>query len=392
MRQILGARWIGDGNLYSLLIDSHGRLQAVDPLGRTWPEATTTVELGGGWVSPGVVDLQLNGALGAEFSELAGDEGLAMLERISRYLYTIGVSAWLPTLISVPVEKLVRSMALIARFKAPADGARILGVHLEGPFLNPEYEGAHMRQHLLPFTLDNVRRVLGDYTSLVRLVTVAPELDREGVIPWLVERSIEVSLGHTSATFEEASRAFDSGARLVTHIFNAQRPFHHREPGVVGAALLDERVRCLCIPDGIHLHPATTRLLLKIKGASGLLPVSDAVAPLGLADGEYDWHGAAIRVAAGRVSLKDGRLAGSALSLIDVIERLVSDGVTRGEALQMTTINPRLLLGEALEWPIGGDLLLWPATHSRPMRLEELRKRPRAQGHVAFRSSPDRSP
>jgi N-acetylglucosamine-6-phosphate deacetylase len=371
MRQIRNARWAGDGNLYSLLV-AEGQLQAVDPTGGCREGTTDSIDLAGAWVSPGLVDLQLNGALGIEFSELEGDEGLEQLERISTYLWSMGLSAWLPTLISVPVEKLQGALAVIGRFRPPKCGARVLGVHLEGPFLNPEYEGAHMRRYLLPLTVEDAKHVLGDYASLVKLVTLAPELDPDGrTIPWLVSQGIHVSLGHTAATFDQAQRAFEAGARLVTHIFNAQRPFHHREPGVVGAALLDKRVQCLCIPDGIHLHPAATQLLLRAKGEAGLIPVSDAVAPLGIADGRYDWHGLAITVRAGQVTLEDGRLAGSALSLIDVLARLVSQcGVDPGAALRLGAFQPRRVLGESVDWPPEADLLVWHPDCERPERLE----------------------
>ncbi|AGY60225.1 N-acetylglucosamine-6-phosphate deacetylase [Gloeobacter kilaueensis] len=376
MQQIHNARWVGDGGTYSLLVDG-GRLLQVKPGGGSWSEAGRTIDLAGGWVSPGLVDLQLNGALGVEFSELSPEAGLEQLERIAAYLWSIGIAAWLPTLISVPVGKLHQAMEIIARFQPKAGRARILGVHLEGPFLNPEYEGAHMRQYLLPLTIEDAKAVLGDHSALVRLITLAPELDPdERVIPWLVERGIAVSLGHTAATFEQAGRAFDRGARLVTHIFNAQRPFHHREPGVVGAALLDRRVQCLCIPDGIHLHPATVRLLLALKGTDALIPVSDAVAPLGIADGEYDWHGLRITVQAGQVTLADGRLAGSALSLTDVLVRLIEQGdLDRGSALSMAAVAPRRALGLTVGWPTasdGDDLLFWPAHRSRPVRLDDL--------------------
>lgn len=370
MQQICNARLVGRTGLYTLIIDDQGRIHSVDSKNQSSSVALETIDLAGGWASRGLVDLQLNGALGIEFSEL---EEVAQLEKISRYLWSLGVSGWLATLISVPTEKLQRAMAVIAQFKTPKFGAHLLGVHLEGPFLNPAYEGAHLRHCLMDLTVENVQRVLGDYRSLVKLITVAPELDPEGkAIPWLVEQGILVSLGHTAATFAEARYAFDQGARLVTHLFNAQRPLHHREPGVIGAALLDERVHCLCIPDGIHLHPGTTQLILKLKSTNRVLPVSDAVAPLGMPDGQYGWHGQDIRVEAGKVMREDGRLAGSALSLVDVAEHLVSQvGVTPEVALQLCANNPLNLLG-LVDFPDVGepaDLLLWHPKASRPVRL-----------------------
>jgi N-acetylglucosamine-6-phosphate deacetylase len=370
MQQICNARLVGRAGLYTLVIDDSGKLLRVDPENQPVTEAGESIDLGGGWASQGLVDLQLNGALGIEFSEL---QDVAQLEKISHYLWSIGISGWLATLISVPTEKLQQAMTVIAQFETPMFGAKLLGVHLEGPFLNPEYEGVHLRHCLLDLNVENIQRVLGDYQSLVKLITVASELDPEGkAIPWLVERGILVSLGHTSATFAEAQRAFDQGANLITHLFNAQRPLHHREPGVIGAALLDDRIHCLCIPDGIHLHPGTTQLILKLKGTGRVLPVSDAVAPLGMPDGQFEWHGQIIRVEAGKVMREDGRLAGSALSLVDVAERLVSQvGVAPETALQLCANNPLSLLG-ITDFPVVGepaDLLLWHSEASRPVRF-----------------------
>jgi len=369
MLQICNARLHDRVGLHTVSIDEAGRLRTIEQTTVVPPDAW---DLNGGFLGPGLVDLQLNGALGVEFSELEGDEGLARLAEISRFLWSTGVSGWLATLISVPVEKLHAAMATIARFEAPADGARLLGVHLEGPFLNPEFEGAHLRHCLLMPTVENARRLVGDYADLVRLVTLAPELDPAGeTIPWLVERGILVSLGHTAATYDEARAAFDRGATLVTHVFNAQRPLHHREPGVIGAALLDERVHCLCIPDRVHLHPATMRLLVRLKGATNLTAVSDAVAPLGVGDGVYEWHGMPIRVEAGRVQLPDGRLAGSALGLAEVTGRLAEqfDG-DQELALELAALNPRRLLGLP-EFPAVGeraDLIAWPSDSPTPVR------------------------
>lgn len=373
MQQILNAQFINCTGLHSLLLDAQACLHAVDLDNHPFETSSQTIDASGGWVSPGLVDLQLNGALGVEFTELEPGEGLVHLARISQYLWQEGVSAWLPTLISSSLSDLHQSLEVIERFCPPSPGARILGVHLEGPFLNPEYRGAHLGECLLPLTLEMVKTVLGEHMHLVRMITLAPELDPEGtVIPWLVDRGIFVSLGHTAATFAEAQRAFDQGARLVTHLFNAQRPLHHREPGVAGAALLDKRVHCLCIPDGIHLHPAATQLLLRLKPETHVLPVSDAVAPLGLGNGAFMWHGQPIQVREGRVTLADGRLAGSALSLPQVLARLVHQcGVPVPAALRMTALNPRAILGEPVAPVIGepADLLLWRPDAPRPVRV-----------------------
>jgi N-acetylglucosamine-6-phosphate deacetylase len=202
-------------------------------------EGLQTIDVAGDWVSLGGVDLQINGALGLAFPDLSSGDG-EKLQKICQFLWQQGIDGFLPTLVTTSVEKIHQSLSVLAEFvnSPPTEQpfAQILGVHLEGPFLNPQKRGAHPAEYLLPLTLDNVKRVLGDYAELVKVITLAPELDSTGeVIPYLHSLGITVSLGHSLATAAQAQQAFKLGASMVTHAFNAMPGLHHREPGLLGA-------------------------------------------------------------------------------------------------------------------------------------------------------------
>jgi N-acetylglucosamine-6-phosphate deacetylase len=301
--------------------------------------------------SPGAIDLQINGALGVAFNELNADTG-DRLPEICRFLWQQGIDGFLPTLVTTAIDRIQSSLAIIqaAISKQQAElepaSAAILGVHLEGPFLHPDKRGAHPQEHLLPLNLDTVKQVLGDYTSIVKLITLAPELDEsDRAISFLADLGIVVSLGHSTATATQAKQAFDRGARAITHAFNAMPPLHHREPGLLGQALLDPRVWCGAIADGIHVHPQMLDLLVRLTGGDRLFLVSDALAPLGLPDGSYPWDAREIEVKNGTARLADGTLSGTTLPLLECVKNMVKWGICTPErAIAMATIAPRHVL------------------------------------------------
>jgi N-acetylglucosamine-6-phosphate deacetylase len=220
------------------------------------PAIDRQLDLAGNWCSLGGVDLQINGALGLAFPDLKSTD-LAKLQEICDFLWQQGVDSFLPTLVTTSIENFQRSLGVIAQFMAQQSphSAQVLGVHLEGPCLNPEKRGAHPKEHLLPLTLENVQRVIGDYEAIVKIVTLAPELEDSGLVAQLLrQRGIVISLGHSQATHNQAMKAFDAGATMVTHAFNAMPPLHHRQPGLLGAALVHEGVRAGFIADGQHVH------------------------------------------------------------------------------------------------------------------------------------------
>ncbi len=308
---------------------------------------------GRGIASPGFVDLQVNGFGGVDFL----DADTAGYERAGQALLATGVTAYLPTLITTPEEQLVAALGEIteggpaswlggAGFAggASSHGPRILGAHVEGPFLSPRRLGTHppsARRDPDPALLD---RILA--AGPVRLFTLAPELPGAlELVDVLVARGITVSAGHTDASADEASAAFDRGVGTVTHLFNAMRPFTHRDPGVAGAALARPDVTVQLILDGAHLAPDTVRMVWQ-AAAGRLALVTDAVAGAGVSgDGSYRLGEVAVEVRDGVVRRDDGVLAGSVLTMIEAVRNLHGLGVPLEAALDAATAVPARVIG-----------------------------------------------
>ncbi len=344
-----------------------------------------SLDVGGDWISLGGVDLQINGALGLAFPDVQrGDFDL--LTRICDFLWAQGVDGFLPTIVTTSIENIHRSLAVFAEFitHQPDRTAQILGVHLEGPFLNPQKRGAHPAAYLLPLTLDFVQKILDRYSEVVKVITLAPELDPTGmVIADLRSSGIMISLGHSQANFDQAERAFSHGASMVTHAFNAMPGLHHREPGLLGAALTQSHVKCGFIADGQHVHPAMLQLLIRAgRYEEGLFLVSDALSPLGLPDGKYPWDSREIEVINGTARLPDGTLAGTTRSLLVGVQNLVNWGICDpGTAISLATTAPRQALmepdAENIDLPsqyVGqlANLLRWHRDRQQGLNWERL--------------------
>ena len=295
---------------------------------------------GRGIAVPGFVDLQVNGFAGIDFLGTDADgyaaAGEALLES--------GVTAYLPTFITTEEHDLVSALRTVPT--AEQRGPRILGVHLEGPFLSPLRLGTHglpARRDPDPALLE---RLLA--AGPVRLMTLAPELPGAlELIDLLLERGVTVSLGHSDATAAEAHAAFDRGVRTVTHVFNAMRPLAHRDPGIVGAALARPDVVVQAIIDGVHLDPDIVRLLWRLAGGR-LALVTDAIAGAGLGDGTYALGEIEIVVADDVVRREDGVLAGSALTMAEAVRNLVALDVPFERALEAATSVPARVIAEPL--------------------------------------------
>ncbi len=350
-----------------LFINREGIIEQIVPMGNIIKRVPLTdlqiLDAEGDRISLGGVDLQINGGLGAAFPEL-NIENSDSLQKISDYLWDQGIDIFLPTLVTTSVENIQRSLKVIADFMQNQNsGAKVLGVHLEGPFLNPEKRGAHPQEHLLPLSLAELKRVLGDFTKIIKLITLAPELDsHKEVIPYLRSEGITVSLGHSQASAEQAQIAFDSGATMVTHAFNAMPPLHHREPGLLAAAITNENVMCGLIADGKHVSPMMIDVLLRASDyTQGLFLVSDALAPLGLPDGTYPWDSREIKITAGTARLADGTLSGTTLPLLVGVQNLVKWGICNLEtAISLATTAPRQAIGlTGIEGAHAINLLRW---------------------------------
>lgn len=305
--------------------------------------------LSGGLLTPGLVDVQVNGAVGVDFAEVDA----AGMRAVAEALPSTGVTRFLPTLITAPVEVVLRqARAVLAASAALPDGvgARPLGVHLEGPFLSPKRAGVHDPSFMVEPGPSQISALLEDDTlrRALRMVTLAPE--QPGgleAVRRLVEAGILVAVGHSDATGEQTRAAADAGARMVTHLFNAQRPLGHREPGVPGVALVDERFTLGLIADLAHVGPDVCRLVFNAAGSRVAL-VTDAVAAAGMPPGRYHLGGADVLLTEDGVPRSpEGTIAGSALTLDRAVRNIVSVGVPMADALASATIVPAEVIGES---------------------------------------------
>jgi N-acetylglucosamine-6-phosphate deacetylase len=315
------------------------------------PPARPDIELTSGFLVPGLVDLQVNGYFGVELGH-ADPVGWA---EVVRRLPETGTTAFLPTFITSPVEKMAAALRATAGFAPgltrsngePA-GARVLGVHLEGPFIAESRRGAHNSAWIISPDRQTVGELLTAGAGLVRMVTLAPEIDGAiAAIRQLTDAGVIASVGHSDATARQVAAAASAGARLVTHLFNAQRPLHHREPGVVGQALTDSRLSSGLIADLHHVAGAIAGLAFRAAPGRIFL-VTDATASAGMAPGRYVLGGEPIDVtgADGTPPVRaDGTLAGSALRMDRAIANMVAVGIALPDAVAAATRIPADLIG-----------------------------------------------
>ncbi len=325
-----------------------GRIAAVGPardVGFPQSEHVNRIDVSGGIIAPGLVDLQINGAAGVLFTDEPTEDAI---DTMSAALPQFGCTSFLPTLLSCSEDVTHRALksAASACVRLPS-GAQALGVHMEGPFLAPARAGAHDRRYLrLPSTTD-LRRWLDESDGALRLLTLAPELPgASDVIREAVRCGVTVAVGHTAATYEEASQATGLRASVVTHLFNATGGLTAREPGVVGAALALDTLSASLIADGIHVHPATVRAVVKAKGPERTVLVTDAMPPVGTTTHEFSLLGRRVTVRDGACRLDDGTLAGSVLTMDQALRNLVEwTGLPLQDALGMATLLPARLIG-----------------------------------------------
>ena len=331
-----------------LLVDS-GRIRAIVEQGQTIPRGVgRTIDLTGLTLFPGFIDIHIHGAVGVDTMEADADG----LYRVAVFLAQNGITGWLPTLVPAPLEDYHHACAAIEKFMMDSNGrppaARALGLHYEGPFINSAQCGAlrtaHFQTYREPGDLENLPVIKN--TNAKYLITVAPEIDGGlELVSELRRRGWIVSIGHTRATPHILDQASDAGAHHMTHFMNAMPPLHHRAPGPVCWGLLRNNVSVDIIADGVHLDPLVLKLLLRCKTPARLSLISDAIAPSGLGDGEYQIWGEKIAVKEGRTRNARGSIAGSVITMLEAVRMMRSIGSSDSEVSRMASSNPARLLG-----------------------------------------------
>lgn len=305
------------------------------------PDEHYIIDAEGLIVSPGFVDIQINGGFGVDLVS----EPNRMWE-LGAHLPAHGVTSFLPTIITSPSHRTDAALAALRSEPEDHRGAQPLGLHFEGPMLSPARPGAHPVQHLA--TADPAIIAEWSRSNGVSLVTIAPELvNATTIIDALVNRGVTVSAGHSEATADQTRAAMDAGVTLATHLFNAMSPLGHRDPNLVGVALSDSTLAASVIVDGVHLAPEIVSLTWRAKGPTGLVLVTDAVAPMGMGPGTYRFGGITTQADDAGVRTEDGILAGSILTMDQAVRNLVTfAGCRQAEALLTASTTPATVIGE----------------------------------------------
>ncbi len=370
-RLVFPEKVVGSG---SLLVEDGRIARIIESSSADSANADSVIDLQGDTVFPGFIDIHIHGAVGIDVN----NANAAGLLRVSEFLASKGVTAWLPTLVPGPPGQYKRAVAAINEAMQQQQvleyrlqsgsansekqstevgtlnvpGARILGVHYEGPFVSSEQCGALHREHFRTFKslseLDALPTI--DHKGAIHMITVAPEIEG-GVelIRELRERGWVVSIGHTRAKPEILDQARAAGAQHMTHFMNAMSPLHHRAPGPVGWGLVNDQVSLDVIADGIHIDPMMLKVLLRCVTPSRLNLISDAIAATGLGDGDYEIWGESITVQDGRTRNARGSIAGSVVTMLDSVKMMLSLGAAEIDVARMASMNPARLLGIAHE-------------------------------------------
>lgn len=318
------------------------------------PRSEVTLPSGAGEVKasqhiavPGFIDVHIHGAGGRDVME-ASEEAL---NTVAKTISPHGTTSFLATTVTASPDDTCRSVEGIAnyithQFEADARKAEVLGIHYEGPFINKARRGVHPSEWVQLPSAELLQRFLKAAAGKGRLITIAPEL--LGAVPFIKasrEAGVVVAMGHTDATYEQARAAIAQGVRHAVHVYNAMRPFSHRDSGVIGAVLTSPEVTGELIADGVHVEEAAMRILLQAKGPSGVILISDGLSATGMPDGKYMLGKFEVTVSGGVCRNSEGKLAGSTLTLDRALRNVVALGVSLADALCMLTANPAKLLG-----------------------------------------------
>ncbi len=336
---------ISDG---SVLIDGR-RIVAVgqrDEIAHD-PSVEERIDAGGRIIAPGFIDIQLNGANGRLLTNEPSVDTVLMMAKV---LPQFGCTSFLPTAITATPDRLMAAANAVAEAQtAEHPGATILGLHVEGPFLNPGRAGAHRRDMILPPSVELLRRLSQASLGCHRLLTLAPEMPGAlEVIELAIHLGITVALGHTNATPAEIDRAADRGVTLATHLFNAMAQLGSRVPGTVGGVLANDRLSASVIADCVHVDPVSLNVAVRAKGPNRIILITDGMPPIGTTDDHFVLDGEQIEVRDGACYRSDGVLAGSALTMNAAVRNMVTAvGVPLDAAIAMASLNPARVAGVA---------------------------------------------
>ena len=363
----------------TVVIDS-GVIASVAERGSATQE--TALDLSGLFLLPGFIDVHIHGAVGVDTMNASA----AQLSGLAEFLATQGVTGWLPTFVPASDENYASAVAAIATAAQDSKGARVLGVHYEGPFVNSAQCGAlhteYFKTYARPSDVDSLP--LPDFANSVKMITLAPEVDGGiELVRELRSRGWVISIGHTRAPLDVLDAALAAGARHMTHFMNAMAPLHHRDPGPIAWGLSHDEVTFDVIADGIHLDPFMLQLLLKVKSERGISLISDAIAAAGRGDGDYQIWGETISVKDGRTSNAAGSIAGSVITMLDAVRLMRSLDVSWVQLAQMAASNPAHLLGldhECGSIEVGKQADLVALDENENVKLTLIR------GNVAFRA------
>ncbi|NUN08585.1 MAG: N-acetylglucosamine-6-phosphate deacetylase [Ignavibacteriaceae bacterium] len=301
------------------------------------PDGCRLIDVSGRTVSPGFVDLLVHGGGGFGFA----DENPESIARASEYFVRNGSTTLLASLFAKPQEELLADLKRVADFIDAHPDSNVYGIHMEGPFLNPALKGAMNEDYLWKPTVEGWDMLWEASRGKIRIMTIAPELPGSiDVMRAAARKGVVLSIGHSMATYDEIELAIDNGAAHVTHIFNAMRPFHHRNPGVILGSLLRNELKIELIADTLHVHPAVMELLLKLKGANGIILITDSIRAGGMHEGEYEFADQKVFMKEQKAYLADGTLAGSTLTLNKAVKNMIQTANAKEtDAFRMASLN-----------------------------------------------------
>jgi N-acetylglucosamine-6-phosphate deacetylase len=324
-----------------LLTTKKERIYHVGPeLEHDFSENVKKIDVSGKYIMPGFIDLLVHGGAGGfGFS----DENEESIEKISNYFLKQGSTSLLASLHAKPKQALLDDLARVGRYIKSHPESNIIGIHMEGPYLNPELKGAMNANYLWKPTIASFKEMWKASEKTIKMMTISPELD--GALDVIREASfhgVVCSIGHSTASYEIVDLAIDSGAAHITHMFNAMKPINHRNPGVATAALLRDELKIQLIADTYHVHPATMEFLIKSKTPKGIILITDSIRVGGMHEGEAtQFSDQKVTLSGNKAVMEDGTIAGSTLTLNKAIKNIIeTTGTKIADAVRMATVNP----------------------------------------------------